>query len=158
MVFIDETWAKTNMTPSHGWGRRGMPLKGKAPHGHWRTMTFIAALRCEGIIAPFVLDGPVNGVRFLAYVQQILVPALRVGDIVVMDNLGSHKAKATRQAIGNAGARLFFLPPYSPDRAGLRQTQETPQTGRGENHRGHMATHRNLSRQVRAPRMRQLHQ
>ncbi len=115
LVFIDETWAKTNMTPSHGWGRRGKPLKGKAPHGRWHTMTFIAALRCDGIVAPFVLDGPINGVWFLAYVQQILVPALRQGDIVVMDNLGSHKAKATRQAIRGAGARLFFLPPYSPD-------------------------------------------
>ena len=115
LVFIDETWAKTNMTRTRGWGRRGQVLKGRAPHGRWRTMTFIAALRQDGITAPFVLDGPLNGAWFLAYVERMLVPTLRPGDIVIMDNLGSHKAKATRQAIRSAGARLFFLPPYSPD-------------------------------------------
>ena len=115
LVFIDETWAKTNMIRSHGWCARGEPLVAKAPHGHWRTMTFIAALRHDRIDAPFVLDGPVNGEWFTAYVRELLVPTLGPGDIVVMDNLGSHKGKPVRQAIREAGARLFFLPPYSPD-------------------------------------------
>ncbi len=115
LVFIDETWAKTNMIRSHGWCARGKPLVAKAPHGHWRTMTFIAALRHDRIDAPFVLDGPVNGEWFTAYVRELLVPTLAPGDIVVMDNLGSHKGKLVRQAIRDAGARLFFLPPYSPD-------------------------------------------
>ena len=115
LVFIDETWAKTNMIRTHGWCVRGKPLTAKAPYGHWRTMTFIAALRHDRIDAPFVLDGPVNGEWFTAYVRELLVPTLKPGDIVVMDNLGSHKGKAVRQAIRDAGAKLFFLPPYSPD-------------------------------------------
>ena len=115
LVFIDETWAKTNMARTHGWTRRGQPLNAKVPHGHWKTMTFVAALRHDRITAPFVLDGPINGEWFTAYVEQILVPTLKPGDIVVMDNLGSHKGKRVRQAITDAGARLFFLPPYSPD-------------------------------------------
>jgi transposase len=115
IVFIDETWAKTNMIRNHGWNRRGRPLNAKAPHGHWQTMTFIAALRCDRITAPCVFDGPINGASFLAYVEQLLVPTLKPGDIVIMDNLGSHKGKMVRKAIRDAGARLFFLPPYSPD-------------------------------------------
>lgn len=114
-MFIDETWAKTNMIRSHGWNRRGEPLNARAPHGHWRTMTFIAALRHDRIDAPFVLDGPINGDWFTAYVTQVLIPTLKPGDIVVMDNLGSHKGVAVRTALRAAGARLFFLPPYSPD-------------------------------------------
>ena len=115
LVFIDETWAKTNMIRSHGWCARGRPLNAKAPHGHWRTMTFIAALRFDRIDAPFVLDGPINGEWFTAYVREVLAPTLKAGDVVVMDNLGSHKGKSVRQAIRETGARLFFLPPYSPD-------------------------------------------
>lgn len=115
LVFIDETWAKTNMTRTHGWCRRGERLKAKVPHGHWKTLTFLAALRHDRIDAPAVFDGPINGVRFLAYVEQFLVPTLRPGDIVVLDNLGSHKGPAVRQAIRSAGAKVFFLPPYSPD-------------------------------------------
>jgi transposase len=114
-VFIDETWVKTNMAPLRGWCRRGKRLIGKAPHGRWRTMTFIAALRIDGIDAPCVFDGPINGESFLAYVEQVLVPNLKAGDIVVIDNLGSHKGKAVRAAISSVGARLIFLPPYSPD-------------------------------------------
>jgi transposase len=114
-VFIDETWTKTNMTPLRGWSRRGVRLIDKVPHGHWRTMTFLAALRHNGITAPCVLDGPINGEAFRAYVEQILVPTLTPGDIVVMDNLGSHKGAEVRRLIRAAGARLFFLPPYSPD-------------------------------------------
>ena len=115
LVFIDETWAKTNMTRTHGRAPRGERLVAKAPHGRWRTLTFLAALRNDRIEAPCVIDGPINGESFLAYVEQVLVPALKLGDIVVIDNLGSHKGKAVRRAIRAAGAKLFFLPPYSPD-------------------------------------------
>jgi transposase len=114
-VFIDETWAKTNMTPLRGWGPRGQRLIAKAPHGRWRTLTFLAALRHNRIDAPCVIDGPINGDRFIAYVEQLLIPTLARGDIVVMDNLGSHKRQAVRDVIRAAGAKLFFLPPYSPD-------------------------------------------
>jgi transposase len=115
LVFIDETWAKTNMAPLRGWAARGRRLIGRAPFGHWNTMTFVAALRHDGIVAPWVIDGPINGRIFQTYVEQVLVPTLRPDDIVVVDNLGSHKAPAIRQAIRAAGARLFFLPAYSPD-------------------------------------------
>jgi transposase len=115
LVFIDETWAKTNMAPLRGWAAKGQRLIGHAPFGHWNTMTFIAALRHDGIVAPFVLDGPINGESFRTYVEQVLVPELREGDIVILDNLGSHKAHAIRHAIRAAGAKLFFLPAYSPD-------------------------------------------
>jgi transposase len=115
LVFIDETWVKTNMAPLRGWGARGERLIGKAPQGRWRTLTFLAALRCNGITAPAVFDGPINGAKFLAYVEQVLVPTLRSDDIVILDNLGSHKVKAVRGAIRRTGAKLFFLPPYSPD-------------------------------------------
>src|ERR1700676_325166 len=115
LVFIDETWTKTNMAPLRGWARRGERLPGAAPFGHWNTMTFLAALRRERIEAPWLLDGPINGERFLIYVEQVLVPTLAKGDLVVMDNLGSHKAKAVRRAIRHAGAKLLFLPKYSPD-------------------------------------------
>ncbi|XKM40704.1 IS630 family transposase [Rhizobium ruizarguesonis] len=115
LVFIDETWIKTNMTPIRGWGPRGKRLRAFAPHGHWRTLTFLGALRCDRLTAPCVFDGPINGQCFLAYVEQQLVPVLKPGDIVIMDNLGSHKAAAVRRAIKAAGARLWFLPPYSPD-------------------------------------------
>jgi transposase len=103
------------MTRTHGRAARGKRLIAKVPHGHWRTLTFLAALRIDRIDAPCVLDGPVNGRSFLAYVEQFLVPTLAPGDVVVMDNLGSHKNDAIRKAIRSAGARLFFLPPYSPD-------------------------------------------
>ena len=115
LVFIDETWIKTNMAPIRGWGPRGARLVARVPQGHWKTLTFLAALRCDRLTAPAVFDGPINGESFLAYVEQILVPTLRHGDIVVMDNLGSHKGRAVRRAIRAAGAKLFFLPPYSPD-------------------------------------------
>jgi transposase len=114
-VFIDETWAKTNMTRRRGWAPCGQKLLAKVPHGRWRTLTFLAALRFDRIDAPCVIDGPINGDSFLAYVEQALVPSLKPGDIVVIDNLGSHKGKAVRRAIRTAGAKLFFLPPYSPD-------------------------------------------
>ena len=115
LVFIDETWAKTNMTRTHGRSARGVRLLAKVPHGHWQTLTFLAALRHDRITAPCVFDGPINGDSFRAYVEQILVPTLRPGDVVVLDNLGSHKGQAVRAAIRAAGAHLLFLPPYSPD-------------------------------------------
>jgi len=115
LVFIDETWVKTNMAPIRGWGPRGRRLEAHAPHGRWTTLTFLAALRHDRLTAPCVFDGPINGASFLAYVEQILVPTLTAGDIVVLDNLGSHKGRAVRRAIRAAGAKLFFLPPYSPD-------------------------------------------
>ena len=115
LVFIDETWAKTNMTRTHGRCAQGQRLVAKVPHAHWRTLTFLAALRYNRIDAPCVVDGPINGLSFLAYVEQVLVPTLRQGDIVIMDNLGSHKRQAIRRAIRAAGAKLLFLPPYSPD-------------------------------------------
>ena len=115
LVFIDETWTKTNMAPLYGWAPRGQRLKASAPHGHWKTMTFLAALRHDRIEAPWLLDGPIDGESFRLYVERVLVPTLRPGDIVVMDNLGSHKSPAVRRAIRAAGARLFLLPKYSPD-------------------------------------------
>ena len=115
LIFIDETWAKTNMTRLHGRCAKGKRLVAKVPHGHRKTLTFVAGLRCDGIIAPCVFDGPINRESFLAWVVQFLVPNLRSGDMVVMDNLSSHKNKAVRHAIRAAGAKLFFLPPYSPD-------------------------------------------
>ena len=106
---------KTNMAPLRGGAKKGERLLGRAPHGHWKTMTFIAALRTDCLTAPCVFDGPINGQCFFAYVEQILVPTLKPGDVVVMDNLGSHKSKAVREAIRKAGAKLAFLPLYSPD-------------------------------------------
>ena len=115
LVFLDETWAKTNMAPLRGWAARGKRLIGRSPFGHWNTMTFIAALRQDGIVAPWLIDGPINGEAFRTCVEPVLVPALRPDDIVILDNLGSHKAPAIRKAIQAAGARLLFLPAYSPD-------------------------------------------
>ena len=118
LVFIDETWAKTNMTPRHGRCACGTRLLAKVPHGRSRTLTFLAALRCDRITAPCVIDGPINGAglpRCLPKVEQFLLPTLLAGDIVIMDNLGSHKSSIVRRLIRAAGAKLFFLPRYSPD-------------------------------------------
>ncbi len=103
------------MTPLRGWAPRGLRLQTKAPHGHWKTTTLLAALRHNRIDAPWLFDGPIDGESFRTYVEKVLVPTLRPGDIVIMDNLGSHKGKAVRQLIRAAGAKLFFLPKYSPD-------------------------------------------
>jgi transposase len=103
------------MTPLFGWGPVGERLQAEAPHGHWCTMTFLAALRHDRVEAPWLIDGPINGERFLLYIREVLVPTLRPGDIVVMDNLGSHKGKAIRAALRAVGAKLIFLPKYSPD-------------------------------------------
>jgi transposase len=114
-VFLDETWAKTNMTRPRGRCLRGQRLVAKVPHGHWKTTTFVGALRAEGMTAPTVVDGAMNGAMFLAYVKQQLVPTLRPGDIVVMDNLPAHKVAGVREAVETAQATLWYLPPYSPD-------------------------------------------
>lgn len=114
-MFIDETWASTKMARSHGRTLRGERLRVAVPHGHWKTTTFVAGLRNSGMVAPMVLDGPINGELFQDYVDQILVPELRQGDVVVLDNLGSHKGAGVRAAIEAAGASLLYLPPYSPD-------------------------------------------
>ena len=115
MVFIDETWTKTNMAPLRGWAPRGKRLVAKVPHRRWKTTTFVAALRLNRIEAPWLLEGPIDGESFRTYVARVLVPTLRSGDIVIMDNLGSHKGKAVRDLIRSVGAKLFFLPKYSPD-------------------------------------------
>jgi len=114
-VFIDETWVTTSMTRLYGRAVQGQRLVSAVPHGHWKTTTFIAALRSTGMTAPMVIDGAINGDFFCAYIHQVLVPELRAGDIVVLDNLSSHKRVEARQAIEAAGARVVFLPPYSPD-------------------------------------------
>ena len=114
-MFIDETGASTKMARLYGRARRGRRLRVGLPHGHWKTTTFVGALRRTGMTAPMVLDGPMTGAWFLAYVQQVLAPTLRRDDVVILDNLPAHKGAAVREAIEAAGARLLFLPPYSPD-------------------------------------------
>ena len=115
LVFIDETGASTKMARRYGRAPRGERCQAPVPHGHWKTTTFVGALRLEGMTAPMVLDGAMHGAAFLAYVEQVLVPTLKPGDIVVMDNLPAHKPIAVRTAIEVAAAELRFLPPYSPD-------------------------------------------
>ncbi|HEY1785743.1 MAG TPA: IS630 family transposase [Pirellulales bacterium] len=115
VVFVDETWAKTNMTRTYGRSELGTRLVEKTPCGRWQTTTFLGALRAEGFIAPLTVEGGINGELFRAWVEQHLAPVLKIGDIVVMDNLSSHKVAGVRQAIEAAGAELRYLPPYSPD-------------------------------------------
>jgi transposase len=103
------------MAPIRGWGPKGGRLLGFAPDGRWRTLTFLAALRMHALTEPCVVDGPINGTIFRGYIEQFLVPTLKPGDIVVLDNLGSHRSRAVRTAILSVGAKLAFLPPYSPD-------------------------------------------
>jgi transposase len=115
LVFLDETWVKSNMTPGYGWGPTSRRVVEAVPHGHWKTVTFVGALRSSGLFAPVVVDGAMNGPLFLAYVRQHLVGALRPGDLVVMDNLSSHKVAGVADAVRGAGAEVVYLPPYSPD-------------------------------------------
>jgi transposase len=115
LVFIDETGASTKMARRHGRAVRGERLRMSVPHGHWKTTTFVGALRLTGMTAPMVLDRAMTGAWFLAYVEQVLVPTLTPGDIVIMDNLPAHKSAAVRRAIEAVGAELLLLPPYSPD-------------------------------------------
>lgn len=115
LVFIDETWASTNMARTRGRAPRGQRLRASVPHGHWKTTTFVAGIRQDGIVAPFVLDGPINRDAFETSVARVLVPELRPGDVVIMDNLSSHKGPRVREMIEAAGSSLRYLPPYSPD-------------------------------------------
>jgi transposase len=115
LVFIDETWVKTNMTRPRGRAPSGERVVCQVPHGHWKTTTFLAALRVTGLTAPLVVDGAINGALFKAWVEQHLAPTLRPGDLVVMDNLASHKVAGVHQAIKHAKAEVVYLPPYSPD-------------------------------------------
>ena len=115
LVFIDETWASTNMTRRYGRAARGLRLLAPVPHGHWKVTTVVAGLRTSGITAPCVFDGAINGARFRAYIEQMLAPTLRPGDIVILDNLNSHKVTGIREAIEAQGAQIVYLPPYSPD-------------------------------------------
>lgn len=115
MVFLDETWAKTNMTRIYGRSSRGQRLVERVPYGRWQTTTFLGALRCTGLMAPLCVEGAINGRVFLAWVEQHLVKVLRPGDVVVLDNLSSHKVKGVVEAIEAAGAEVRYLPPYSPD-------------------------------------------
>jgi transposase len=115
LVFIDETWASTAMARRYGRALRGQRLRAGVPYGHWKTTTFVAGLRLSGMVAPFVLDGPINRNAFETYVEKVLLPDLRPGDVVIMDNLSSHKGPNVRAMIEAAGANLLYLPPYSPD-------------------------------------------
>jgi transposase len=115
LVFIDETWAKTNMTRLRGRSPRGQRLVAKVPHGHWKTTTLVAALDHQGMRCSMTLDGAINAPAFEAFVEQVLAPQLKTGDVVVLDNLSSHKGVRVRQLIESAGANLLYLPPYSPD-------------------------------------------
>jgi len=115
LVFIDETWISTNMARRSGRCLKGDRLKAAVPHGHWKTTTFLAGLRHDGLVAPLVLDGPIDGESFLAYVEQFLAPTLTQGQLVIMDNLASHKVAGVREAIEATGASVCYLPPYSPD-------------------------------------------
>jgi transposase len=115
VIFLDETWAKTNMTRTYGRSSRGQRLVERVPYGRWQTTTFLGALRSTGFVAPLCVEGAINGRIFLAWVEQHLVKALRPADVVVMDNLSSHKVKGVVEAIEAAGAEVRYLPPYSPD-------------------------------------------
>lgn len=115
LVFVDETWATTNMTRSYGWAPRGQRLVASVPHGERKTVTFLAGLRHDRIVAPCVIDGPIDRASFLAWLEQFLIPTLRPGDVIVADNLSSHKGSAIRSAVRRAGLHLLFLPQYSPD-------------------------------------------
>jgi transposase len=115
LVFIDETGVKTNMVRRYGRALRGRRLIGRAPHGHWQTTTFVSALRHDRLTAPMVVDGPMTSDVFVAYVRHVLLPTLEAGDVVIMDNLSSHKARRVRETIESAGAKVAYLPPYSPD-------------------------------------------
>jgi transposase len=145
LVFVDETWAKTNMTRTHGRCPKGQRLVAKVPYGHWKTLTFVAALRNDSITAPCVLDGPINARTFLGWLTQFLIPTLTRGDVVVMDNLSSHKGKAIRRALRGVGVLLLFLPPYSPDLNPIEQVFSKLKTLlRKENARSVEATWRTM--------------
>lgn len=160
LVFIDETWAATNMTRSHGRSPKGERLRMGFPHGHRKTTTLVAGLRMTGMVAPMVLDGPINGDWFEAYVTQVLVPALRPGDVVIMDNLSSHKRASVRERIEAAGANPA-LPPaiqprLQPDREGVLAPQGHAPKDRRANRQRPLGPDRQARRYIPARRVRQL--
>jgi transposase len=155
-VFIDETWATTAVARRYGRARRGTRVVAAVPHGHWTTTTCLAALRHDGLTAPCVFDGAINGARFLAYVEQVLAPTLRPGDVVVLANRGAHKVKGVRAAIEAAGAELRHLPPYSPDLNPIEhafQAQGAAQIRRQAHHRSTLANDRSRPRRLYPGRM-----
>jgi hypothetical protein len=129
LVFIDETWASTKMARTHGRAPKGRRLRMSVPHGHWKTTTFVAGIRTSGLIAPFVLDGPINRDAFEVYIDKVLVPDLKPGDVVIMDNLSSHKGPRVREMIEAEGAGLLYLPPYSPDFNPIEKAVASPPFG-----------------------------
>ena len=160
LVFIDETGAATNMARRRGRAQKGERLRAGIPQGHWKTTTFVAGLRLTGMTAPMVLDGPMNGAAFLAYVQQVLVPELKPGDIVIMDNLSAHKGCQVQDAIEAAGGATALpaalQPRLQPDRKRLRQAQGAAAQGRRAQRRGPMAPDREAHRRLQPAGMRQL--
>jgi hypothetical protein len=170
LVFIDETGTTTKMTRLRGRAPRGKRLRASAPFGHWKTETFIAGLRRDGLVAPFVIDRPMNRKIFEAYVQTQLAPTLAVGDVVIADNLSAHKSPIAEQAIQDRGAWMLFLPPYSPDlnpidpkgsaeqQDGLRQAEGSSQKALCQDDRRPMASHRTNLRPLRARGVPQLFQ
>jgi len=157
-LFLDETWTSTNMVRTCGRSPRGARLRSPVPHGHWKTTTLVSGLRLFGIAAPFGPDGPINRAAFQAYVDRVLMPELTPGDIVVMDNLGSHKGPAVRSAIEAAGARLLFLPPYSPDfnpiEIAFSKLKALLRKAAGANRRGLVVRHRTPRRRHHLRRVR----
>ena len=165
LVFVDETGANTKLVRTRGRGPRGRRVRGKAPWGRWRTTPFVGGLRARGMTAPMVLDGPMNGPAFLAYVRQVPAPSLMPGDIVVRDNLAARKVAGVRAAIEAVGATLQHLPPYSPDHLGqcpksdrtrLRRAEGAPARGRGAHQRGPLRRHRPGHRRLHPGRVQQL--
>jgi len=129
LVFVDETGTTTKMTRLRGRARRGERVKASAPFGHWATQTFIAGLRCDGLTAPWIVDRPMNRTIFETWIETQLAPTLRPGDVVILDNLASHKSEKARAILKQRGAWLLFLPPYSPD---LNPIEMAPSTGSGQ--------------------------
>ncbi len=160
LVFVDETGAATNMARRYGRSPRGQRLDGPIPHGHWKSTTFVGGLTTRGFVAPYVLDGAMNGAIFLAWIEQMLAPALVPGDIVIMDNLPAHKVAGVREAIADARRRAALpatlLARSQSDRTGLRQAQGPPAQGRRAHRRRPVERHRPAARPLRPSRMRQL--
>ncbi len=157
LIFIDETGTTTKMTRLRGRSAKGCRLNSKAPFGHWGTQTFVAGLKCDGLIAPWVIDAPMNRIIFDTYVETQLVPALRHGDVVILDNLSSHKSERAEKAIRSRGAWLLFLPPYSPDlnpiEMAFSKLKAQLRAMAAQNHRRPLESHRQHLRALHARRM-----
>lgn len=157
LVFLDETATSTNMVRLRGRCPRGQRLIAHVPHGHWKTITFVAGLRRRAVVAPLVLDGPMNATIFVTYLKECLAPKLKRGDVVIMDNLPVHRVAAVREVIEEAGAKLRYLPKYSPsqpDRASLQQTQGASTKSSRANHSASLAQNRRPHGQIQFARVR----